>query len=212
MQVLRLSPSMHVLTTAPPSLFPSSPQVCLWDPHRPLPRDDAARVRYVWRRDEIQTSRDEIPLPHRYATFGDVTKSNLLSNYASADVLATFGRVATFISILFGFPLAMLGLRESTASLISTALRSSSTRGGAPAAKGDKGAPTTAPRTLLARALLALTTTHANVLTIGLLAAITAIAITVLDIGLVVGISGSVRIPLIAPDCLRLPLMAPDGI
>jgi hypothetical protein len=71
---------------------------------------------------------------------------------------------------------------------------------------------TTAPRTLLARALLALTTTHANVLTIGLLAAITAIAITVLDIGLVVGISGSVRIPLIAPDCLRLPLMAPDGI
>ena len=138
-----------------------------------------------------------------------MTKSNLLSNYASADVLATFGRVATFISILFGFPLAMLGLRESTASLISTALRSSSTQGGAPAAKG---APTTASRTLLARALLALTTTHANVLTIGLLAAITAIAITVLDIGLVVGISGSVRIPLIAPDCLRLPLMAPDGI
>ena len=156
-----------------------------------------------------------------------MTKSNLLSNYASADVLATFGRVATFISILFGFPLAMLGLRESTASLISTALRSSSTQGGAPAAKGApttalvqgapttalvKGAPTTASRTLLARALLALTTTHANVLTIGLLAAITAIAITVLDIGLVVGISGSVRIPLIAPDCLRLPLMAPDGI
>ena len=148
-----------------------------------------------------------------------MTKSNLLSNYASADVLATFGRVATFISILFGFPLAMLGLRESTASLISTALRSSSsTQGGAPAAKGApttalaKGAPTTAPRTLLARALLALTTTHANVLTIGLLAAITAIAITVLDIGLVVGISGSVRIPLIAPDCLRLSLMAPDGI
>jgi hypothetical protein len=145
----------------------------------------------------------------------------LLSNYASADMLATFGRVATFISILFGFPLAMLGLRESTASLISTALRSSSTQGGAPTtalAKGApttalvKGAPTTAPRTLLARALLALTTTHANVLTIGLLAAITAIAITVLDIGLVVGISGSVRIPLIAPDCLRLPLMAPDGI
>ena len=142
-----------------------------------------------------------------YATFGDVTKSNLLSNYASADVLATFGRVATFISILFGFPLAMLGLRESTASLISTALRTSSTKGGAPAANGvpttalAKGAPTTASPSLLARALIALTTTHANVLTVGLLAAITAIAITVLDIGLVVGISGSVRTPMIAPDC-----------
>ena len=142
-----------------------------------------------------------------YATFGDVTKSNLLSNYASADGLATFGRVATFISILFGFPLAMLGLRESTASLISTALRTSSTKGGAPAAKGvpktalAKGAPTTASPSLLARALIALTTTHANVLTVGLLAAITAIAITVLDIGLVVGISGSVRTPMIAPDC-----------
>ena len=135
-----------------------------------------------------------------YATFGDVTKSNLLSNYASADVLATFGRVATFISILFGFPLAMLGLRESTASLISTALRTSSTKG-APKTALAKGAPTTASPSLLARALIALTTTHANVLTVGLLAAITAIAITVLDIGLVVGISGSVRTPLIAPDC-----------
>lgn len=37
-----------------------------------------------------------------YATFGDVTRSNLLSNYAATDALATFGRAATFASILFG--------------------------------------------------------------------------------------------------------------
>ena len=52
-----------------------------------------------------------------YRTFGDVTAANILLNYAEGDPLAVLGRAATFISILFGFPLATLGLRESINSL-----------------------------------------------------------------------------------------------
>lgn len=52
-----------------------------------------------------------------HATFGDVTAANILRNYAERDTLAVLGRIATFLSILFGFPLAMLGLRDSVASL-----------------------------------------------------------------------------------------------
>ena len=55
-------------------------------------------------------------LGHR--TFGDVTAANILRNYAERDPLAVLGRAATFASILFGFPLAMLGLKDSLFSLL----------------------------------------------------------------------------------------------
>ena len=45
------------------------------------------------------------PLPPRTShrsTFGDVTASNILKNYAERDSLAVVGRFATFASILFG--------------------------------------------------------------------------------------------------------------
>ena len=53
-----------------------------------------------------------------YKTFGDVTAGNILKNYAERDTLAAMGRVATCASILFGFPLAMLGLKDSLISLL----------------------------------------------------------------------------------------------
>lgn len=53
-----------------------------------------------------------------HRTFGDVTAGNILRNYAERDGLAVLGRVATFASILFGFPLAMLGLKDSMISLL----------------------------------------------------------------------------------------------
>ena len=53
-----------------------------------------------------------------HRTFGDVTAGNILKNYAERDGLAVLGRIATFASILFGFPLAMLGLKDSLSSLL----------------------------------------------------------------------------------------------
>jgi sodium-coupled neutral amino acid transporter 11 len=48
-----------------------------------------------------------------YSTFGDVCQGNILLNYHAGDILSTLGRVATFASIMFGFPLIMTGARES---------------------------------------------------------------------------------------------------
>eukprot|EP00980_Cylindrotheca_fusiformis_P003565 scaffold792_cov84-Cylindrotheca_fusiformis.AAC.5 len=47
-----------------------------------------------------------------YATFGDACKGNILLNYSSSDVLSTLGRLATGLSLIFGFPLISNGARE----------------------------------------------------------------------------------------------------
>lgn len=52
-----------------------------------------------------------------YSTFGDTCQGNLLLNYHPDDRLALLGRVATFFSILFGFPLVASGARESIMSV-----------------------------------------------------------------------------------------------
>jgi len=55
-----------------------------------------------------------------YATFGDVCQGNILLNYHPNDLLSTFGRLATGVSILFGFPLVACGARESIIGLASS--------------------------------------------------------------------------------------------
>lgn len=47
-----------------------------------------------------------------YYTFGDVCQGNILLNYSSSDILSTLGRLATGLSIIFGFPLISNGARE----------------------------------------------------------------------------------------------------
>ena len=47
-----------------------------------------------------------------YSTFGDVCQGNILLNYSSSDILSTLGRLATGLSIIFGFPLISNGARE----------------------------------------------------------------------------------------------------
>ena len=47
-----------------------------------------------------------------YATFGDTARGNILLNYHPKDMLALFGRLATGLSVIFGFPLVSNGARE----------------------------------------------------------------------------------------------------
>ena len=100
-----------------------------------------------------------------HLTFGDVTRSNLLLNYAEGDALAVLGRVATALSILFGYPRAFVGLRDSVGGLCRH-WPSSLGWAAAPAARGP--------------------------LTVGLVAAATTAAVLLTDIGLVVGLTGAV--------------------
>jgi sodium-coupled neutral amino acid transporter 11 len=110
-----------------------------------------------------------------YATFGSNTASNLLHNYAEADVLAVLGRVATGASILFGFPLAMLGLRSSLADMC-----------------GGLSAKISRRDSLLRRSLASVASPSARVpLVLSLLALITFVACTLTDIGVIVGVSGA---------------------
>ena len=107
-----------------------------------------------------------------YRTFGDNAASNLLRNYAQDDTLALLGRLATFVSILFGYPLAMVGLRDSASSVLETFAEA-------------ENAPTFARR--VARGAV----DSPRALTLSFLAFISAVAILLTDIGLVVGISGA---------------------
>ena len=107
-----------------------------------------------------------------YRTFGDNAASNLLRNYAQDDTLALLGRLATFVSILFGYPLAMVGLRDSASSVLETFAEA-------------ENAPTFARR--VARGAV----DSPRALTLSFLAFISAVAILLTDICLVVGISGA---------------------
>jgi len=110
-----------------------------------------------------------------YGTFGANTASNLLHNYAEADVLAVFGRVATGASILFGFPLAMLGLRSAFVDMCASLSTKITNK--------DSG---------LKRALASVSAPGARVpLVLSLLTLVTFVACTLTDIGVIVGVSGA---------------------
>lgn len=124
-----------------------------------------------------------------YATFGDAAASNLLRNYAGADRLAVVGRVATGLSILFGYPLVMVGLRDSLCGLLgclADAVGGSTSGSGSGSARGESSGG-------LAGALRAAAApANRKPLILTSLLIVTLIAISVGDIGVVVGISGAV--------------------
>lgn len=103
-----------------------------------------------------------ITMASGYSTFGDACQGNILLNYHPDDILSTLGRVATWFSILFGFPLVMAGAREG---LIGTASSFGFSSVGA-----DRN--------------------HFGLVT-GLLAFVTFISCTVQDVSLVVGLTGA---------------------
>jgi len=99
-----------------------------------------------------------------YATFGDESMGNILLNYSGSDALATLGRLATGLSIVFGFPLISNGCREGLKNAFD--------------ALGwlDGAASDPANRTKLVLSLLVATTT---------------LSIVAKDIGLVAGLTGA---------------------
>jgi len=97
-----------------------------------------------------------------YSTFGDNCMGNILLNYHPKDYLAALGRLATGISILFGFPLVACGAREGII--------------GAATSLGYKNIGSDKNHFLLVATMLAFVTT---------------ISCTVEDVSLVVGLTGA---------------------
>jgi len=97
-----------------------------------------------------------------YQTFGDVCSGNILLNYSASDKLSTLARVATLLSITFGFPLVLRGCREAVI--------------GAAASFGFKEFGFPQNHVWLVAGLLTLTTS---------------ISLTVKDVSFVVGLSGA---------------------
>lgn len=106
-----------------------------------------------------------ITMASGYSTFGDVCKGNILLNYHPDDTLATLGRLATFFSILFGFPLVVTGARESIVGSLSSL------------GVVDPSFWVATPRHMA--------------LVVSILAVITLVACTVQDVSLVVGLTGA---------------------
>merc|ERR1719310_324749 len=102
--------------------------------------------------------------------FGDNCQSNILLNFATSDPLAVGGRIATGLSIVFGYPLAFAGLIDGIKGTATSLLASGTTLGGTLAAVTDPA--------------------NETALRVGLLGLATAVALAVNDIGLVVGLTG----------------------
>ena len=122
-----------------------------------------------------------------HATFGDSCHSNLLRNYASDDMLAVGGLIATGISIVAGYPLAFAGLMDSL-------------RGAAASLLGSY------PKTMAPLAIMS-NPKYEDMIRMGLLAVATFVAYACDDIGLVVGLTGSLvgaTIVYIAPAAITL--------
>jgi len=97
-----------------------------------------------------------------YATFGDNALGNLLLSYHSSDKLAFLGRVATGLSVVFGFPLVSNGAREG--------LKNASAALGFPA--------------------ISKTENHPKVV-VGMLAAACFLAVKIQDVKVIAGFSGA---------------------
>uniref|UniRef100_A0A7S2W7H7 Amino acid transporter transmembrane domain-containing protein n=1 Tax=Rhizochromulina marina TaxID=1034831 RepID=A0A7S2W7H7_9STRA len=108
------------------------------------------------------------------ALFGDNAQSNILSNFATTDMLAVGGRVATGVSIIFGYPLAFCGLFDALQGTAASLAEHAGTL-----------------RWLCNWVSAPPTTWHEDLLRLTLLSGATATALAVRDIGVVVGLTGS---------------------
>jgi sodium-coupled neutral amino acid transporter 11 len=115
-----------------------------------------------------------------YVTFGDISMGNILLNYSSNDILALFGRIATGLSIIFGFPLISNGCREGFKNMcISLNIMNGKISGGTNSNNGSSnGIDITNPNNHTTLVLCLLITT-------------TFLSIIAKDIGLIAGLTGA---------------------
>eukprot|EP00638_Chattonella_subsalsa_P020717 CAMPEP_0117891206 /NCGR_PEP_ID=MMETSP0950-20121206/23815_1 /TAXON_ID=44440 /ORGANISM="Chattonella subsalsa, Strain CCMP2191" /LENGTH=222 /DNA_ID=CAMNT_0005750675 /DNA_START=1179 /DNA_END=1847 /DNA_ORIENTATION=- len=125
-----------------------------------------------------------------YKTFGDNCQSNIIKNYHPDDVLAGLARLATGISILFGFPLTFIGLRDGFIGSCKSLLELRELENWSPFRRFRKA---DLPRTIFTD-LKEYAVKYKNMkkVSIALLIVVTVMAALVKDIGLIVGISGSI--------------------
>jgi len=115
-----------------------------------------------------------------YMTFGDNSRANIMLNFSPQDVLATIGRVAVGFSILFGFPMEFIGLRDAITGMTSCLLELKEEKRG-------KANPTTWMKFLGWCA----NPDNSQTMSIVLLAVMTSMAAAISDIGITVGICGA---------------------
>ena len=53
-----------------------------------------------------------------FTTFGGASQGLILNNYASADKLSTIARIATLLTIIFGYPFTFVPARDSLIELM----------------------------------------------------------------------------------------------
>jgi len=61
-----------------------------------------------------------------YLTFGGASAGLILNNYANADSLMSFSRIAVFVSIVFSYPLSFVGVRDGVLDLLNVKERPNS--------------------------------------------------------------------------------------
>mmetsp|Transcript_14676 Transcript_14676/g.18755 ORF Transcript_14676/g.18755 Transcript_14676/m.18755 type:complete len:556 (-) Transcript_14676:373-2040(-) len=147
-----------------------------------------------------------------YKTFGDNCQSNIIKNYHPDDVLAGLARLATGISILFGFPLTFIGLRDGFIGSCKSLLELRELENWSPFRRFRKA---DLPRTIFTD-LKEYAVKYKNMkkVSIALLIVVTVMAALVKDIGLIVGISGSIcgaSIVYVVPSLIYYYIMKEDA-
>mmetsp|Transcript_14633 Transcript_14633/g.49560 ORF Transcript_14633/g.49560 Transcript_14633/m.49560 type:complete len:205 (+) Transcript_14633:2-616(+) len=145
-----------------------------------------------------------------FSTFGSGCLSNILLNYHAADPLAVGGRLATGLSILFGFPLTFVGLRDGVVGACRSLLQSVFDEKHVEDWTEAQLRRHNSPGRRFTRWLLQKNTEEQNQhagahtlrwmgsssnntpLTLLLLATVTAVAVSITDIGVIAGCTGAV--------------------
>mmetsp|Transcript_32334 Transcript_32334/g.42623 ORF Transcript_32334/g.42623 Transcript_32334/m.42623 type:complete len:515 (+) Transcript_32334:100-1644(+) len=121
-----------------------------------------------------------------YKTFGDNSQSNIILNYHPNDILAILARIATGFSILFGYPLEFIGMRDGYLGACRAFLELAEEK------KSNVQARVTEEKSLMLSVLRwSVAPENIQKLSIGLLALMTVIAAIIEDIGLTVGVTGA---------------------